>query len=202
MNVTIRNEYRVEAVLTAKELSEYGITYEEIDYKNIETRRVLWTVLDEIKRRYGIKMSLAGKLLIEVIKESDDRFRLCFSSLPPHGSDLKSIKQLIKTENLPIVAEFDTFEDVLSVLSGADPFIADGSVLYEKNGRYRMLFYVSAEKKAVLYGLLCEFAMVFGEPAVEKARCEEHWNCIISENAVNKLISVFSVNRQQPSCLP
>ena len=36
MNVTIRNEYRVEAVLTSDELNEYGITYEEIDYKNID----------------------------------------------------------------------------------------------------------------------------------------------------------------------
>lgn len=191
MNVTIRNEYRVEAVLTSDELGEYGITYEEIDYKNIETRRVLWTVLDKIKQRYGVKINFAGKLLIEVIKESGNNVRLCFSSLPPHGCDEKSVKQLVKTENLPLVAEFQTFEDVLSALINIENFVADASLLYEKNGRYRMLFYCSADKKSLLYGMLCEFSNVSDASAVERARCEEHWNCIISENAVNRLITAF-----------
>ncbi len=194
MNVTIRNEYRVEAVLTSDELNEYGITYEEIDYKNIETRRVLWTVLDEIKRRYDVRMSLAGKLLIEVIKESENSFRLCFSSLPPHGCDIKSVKQLVKTENLPVIAEFNSFEELLTSLSGIKGLTKEG-ILYEKNGRYRMVFYCTPEDKAVLYGMLCEFSEVYCASSVEKARCEEYWNLIIPQKAVSKLISAFLMNQ-------
>lgn len=191
MNVTVRNEYRVEAVLTSDELKEYGITYEEIDYKNIETRRVLWTVLDKIRQRYGVNVSLAGKLLIEVIRESGNSVRLCFSSLPPHGSDEKSVKQLVKTENLPLLAEFVCFEDVLSALMSTEEMETEASVLYEKDGKYRMLFYCNADIKAVLYAILCEFSYVADASVAERARCEEHWNCIIPENAVKRLMTAF-----------
>ncbi len=195
MNVSIKNEYRVEAVLTSRELSEYGITYEEFDYKNIETRRVLWTILDEIKNRYGVKLSFAGKLLIEVIKEAEDKYRLCFSSLPPHSDDGKSIKQLIKTENQPLIAEFESFEDVLSAIFAMCTLKTDATELYEKNGRYRMLFFADTAEKANVNLRICEFGNIVCEPLLEKARCEEHWSCIVKHDAVNKLITAFSESR-------
>lgn len=195
MNVSIKNEYRVEAVFSAAELSEYGITYEEFDYKNIETRRVLWTILDEIKDRYGVKMSLSGKLLIEVIKESEDKFRVCFSSLPPHDCDHKSVKQLVKTESLPVIAEFDSFEDVLSAVFGLPDGQISFSELYENKSRYRVLLFADSSEKANLCSAICEFGNILTEPLLEKARCEEHWNCIIDGNAVNRLISAFSKSR-------
>lgn len=190
MNITVRNEYRVEAELTADELRIYGITYEQFDYKNIETRRVLWSLLDEIRRLYGISLSLSGKLLIEVIKESEDKYRICFSSLPPHGNDLKSVKQLIKSENTPVVAEFCCFEDVLSAALNTEYY--DSCSLFEKNGKYRLIFYVPSKEKTELLGKICEFAELSENPSLEKARCEELWNCIITDDAVKKLISAFS----------
>ncbi|MBR3766927.1 MAG: adaptor protein MecA [Clostridia bacterium] len=190
MNITVRNEYRVEAELTADELKIYGITYEQFDYKNIETRRVLWSLLDEIRRLYGISLSLSGKLLIEVIKESEEKYRICFSSLPPHGNDLKSVKQLIKSENTPVVAEFCCFEDVLSAALNTECY--DSCSLFEKNGKYRLIFYVPSKEKTELLGKICEFAELPENPSLEKARCEEMWKCIITEDAVKKLISAFS----------
>lgn len=190
MNVLVRNDYRIEAVLSCDELSEFGITYDEIDYGNIETRRVLWALLDRIKSLYGISLSLSGKLLIEVIKESQEKIRICFSVLPPHGSDVKSVKQLIKSENHPVIAEFCEFEDVLSFLLHIPEDTA--SAFYEKNGKYRLVFYALPDEKNSILGKACEFSDIRENSAIEKARCEELWNCIIPYVAVRKLKASFS----------
>ena len=71
MNFLIRNEYRAEIILSSTELESYGITYEEIDYGNIETRRLLWTLKSEVQKRFGYTLPLSGRLLIEVIKEQE-----------------------------------------------------------------------------------------------------------------------------------
>lgn len=193
MNVLIRNDYRIEAELTATELDEYGITYEEIDYANIETRRVLWALLDKIRNTYGISLSLSGKLLIEVIKESDEKIRICFSVLPPHGCDGKSVKQLVKSENRPVIAEFSELEDVLSLVTHISGDIP--SVLYEKNGKYRLMLYTQPEEKNRITGKVCEFSLICENIALEKARCEEMWHCIIPGFAVKRLKTAFSEKR-------
>ncbi len=189
MNVLIRNEYRVEIILSFPELESYGITYEEIDYGNIETRRLLWALQDEVQKKYGYSVKLSGKLLIEVIKDSENSVRICFSSLTAKTKDDNSIKQLIKSETSPVIAEFSDFEEMLQALSLLNRTIK--SSLYEKNGKYRILFYVSEAEKDELIYCLCEFSEIFGNSPEETAKCTEMWNMIVSDKAVNCLHGLF-----------
>lgn len=193
MNIIVRNEYRVEAQLSAEELRAYGITYEELDYKNIETRRVLWLLSEKIRSTYGIGINFSGRLLIEVIKEKEDMIRICFSQLSDSLSDEKSVKQLVKSENTPVVAEFSDIEAVLSLLF----FVREefSASFYEKSGKYRLVFNVAQNEKEKLVTQLCEFSEILSFPQLENARCKEHWNCIIENDAVKKLTEAFSVTR-------
>ena len=64
LNITVKNEYRVEAEISADEMEQLGISYGELDYSSVETRRFLWSVIEEI-RGDGIDVDMSGRVLIE-----------------------------------------------------------------------------------------------------------------------------------------
>lgn len=101
MEITVKNEYRVEVELTDAELSRLGVSFESLDYGKIETRRALWTVVGEL-RRQGVEVRLSGRVLIEAGK-TETGCRLAITSLPSKTADAKSVKQLVKSPPLPAV---------------------------------------------------------------------------------------------------
>ena len=188
MNLLVRNEYRAEIILSSPELESYGITYEEIDYGNIETRRLLWTLQREVQKIYGYRIRLSGKILIEVIKDSTDIIRICFSVLSSEEDDDSSVKQLIKSSTAPLIAEFSAFEEMLEAVSVIDS--STKCCLFENNGKYRISFHTDDETKVRLIFSLCEFARIFENSPEEYAHCSEMWN-FITDNAVNCLQRLF-----------
>ncbi len=189
VKVVVLNDYRVEAVLSCEELDGYGISYEEIDYKNIETRRFLWSVTGDIASLCGVRVPLSGKILIEVIKDAGDEFRICFSSLGAPFCDEKSVKQLVKTQTVSLTAEFADIEYVLKSLPRLSSF--EEGALVERDGKYRMLFDVLPSVREELVSAVCEFAEKLDYSRLEAAKSREGWNCIIPEKAVKKLREYF-----------
>ncbi len=189
MNLLVRNEYRTEIILSSPELESYGITYEEIDYGNIETRRFLWALQREVQKIYGYRINLSGKMLIEVIRDSEDVIRICFSLLSPKQADDNSVKQLVKSCTNPLIAEFSDFEEMLEAVSIIGFDIK--SSLFEKNGKYRISFFADEATQSILTFTLCEFAEIFENSPKEAALCNETWNIISADNAVNCLQELF-----------
>lgn len=186
MNIIIKNDYRAEILLTDAELREMDITYEELDYGNVETRRVLWTLLDEVRKRYGTDIDLSGKLLIEVCKEPNDKYRICFTSLPSRTSDTPSVKQLVKTCTEPIALECTDIDT--TVEAAAKTRFNGKSSLYTYSGAYRLLIYAPAEMKPSLYAVLGEYGTILNNiNGSITAECEEYWKLIEEEHAIAKL---------------
>ena len=198
MIVTVQNKYRVEAELTESELIAYGITYEEMDYKNAETRRVLWTIYDEIKKLGDVSISFSGRLLIEVIKDLPDKYRICFTALDAKDTDRASLKQMIKSEEPPVVAEFSCFEDLLDAVR-AIRCEYSGS-LYEKNGVYRLICNVPSLHKEKTKNILGEFSVIVKNPIKAQSQCNEFWNCITENDAIKRVNGCFLRNQQPLSC--
>ena len=57
MKIKAQTDNRICIELTQEDMLELDITYEELDYSNIETRRVLWTLLDEARLKLGRNIS-------------------------------------------------------------------------------------------------------------------------------------------------
>ena len=53
-------------LLTDVDMRQLGITFEELDYSNIETRRVIWTLLEQARCALGRDIDPREKMLIEV----------------------------------------------------------------------------------------------------------------------------------------
>lgn len=189
MNITVYNEYRLEVKLSEKELKAYDITYEDFDYSNIETRRVLWTILDEARHKSGTDINMSGKLLIEVCSLDENGIVISFTSLPPRGNNAPSVKQLIKTQEEAVILETDELDKCV------DAAVAGGfsgrSALFEKNGSYRLVFYSDAQITPVLCARICRFGELHSKKTrMLLASTDELWNKIEGEAAVEKLLEI------------
>ena len=61
MKIEAPEENKIVVRLTADDMTKLHITYEEMDYANIETRRVIWTLLDEARRELGEAGTITAK---------------------------------------------------------------------------------------------------------------------------------------------
>lgn len=118
MKIEAIGEEKILVALSDKDLLELDITYDEMDYSNIETRRVIWTILDEAKRSLGKSIDTDGRILIEVTPSDDGGCIMCFTTMP--GTDYKSKKKLImKKEAEPILfkaLDHNAFLDAIEIL--------------------------------------------------------------------------------------
>ncbi|MBQ7688534.1 MAG: hypothetical protein IJT27_04910 [Clostridia bacterium] len=151
MNIVIKNEYRVEAELTDEELQSLGIRFEQLDYADIETRRVIQTLLGEM-RDAGVNVSLSGRVLIEAHKLPDG-CRFCFSVLPPRTDGAPSVKQLIKRPRVPLLFVCASRQDADRCLACLTD--AAQTRVYEAEGR--ILIYVSGDVMETSLSRAAEF---------------------------------------------
>ena len=185
MRIITVNEYRVEVTLTREELEGFDVTYEQLDYADPETRRVMWTLLSEIRRQNGVDLDLSGKLLIEVNRETDGSCRVCFTVLPQKEGRSGSVKQLVKTETAPVVLETADLDGAIRAAAACKRDI--GSELYHCGGRYRLVLRVGSDQAENAALRVCEFGELSPSPALAAARCAELWECVIPAGAVEAL---------------
>lgn len=185
MRIITVNEYRVEVTLTPEELNEFDITYEQLDYADANTRRVLWTLLSEVRRLNGVSLDLSGRLLIEVNRETDGCCRVCFTSLPQKDGQNASVKQLVKSETAPVVLECADLDSVVrAVIAGKSDVPA---ALYRLGSRYRLILSVNSDERDSAALRVSEFGDLPPNPAVLAAECAELWQCVLPEGAAEML---------------
>ena len=189
MRIVTVNEFRVEVTLSPEELHEFDITYEQMDYADADTRRVLWTLFSEIRAFGGADLDLSGKLLIEVKREADGSCRVCFTALPQKEGQSASVKQLVKTETEPIVLECADLDSVIRAAAAGRTDAA--SSLYAQGGRYRLVWQADSEERRRVALRIAEFGELKTPPALAAAVCAEHWRCVAPDNAAALLRRLY-----------
>ncbi len=91
MKINPVNDYRVEVELCEAEMDRLGLTFEAMDWADVDTRRALWSLVG-LLREQGVNVRLSGRLLIEAGKLPDG-VRLCFTSLPETGKPRLRLKK-------------------------------------------------------------------------------------------------------------
>ncbi len=138
MKIEAIGEEKILVMLSLKDMNELDITYAEMDYSNIETRRVIWTILDEAKRHLGKSLDTDGKILIEVTESDDGGCIMCFTSMP--FTDIKSKKKLVMKKDVePIVFKAlnnDSFLESFKLLNGKNELFKSFDIYSFKNKLY------------------------------------------------------------------
>ncbi len=169
--------------LTKQDMVELNITYEDMDYSTIETRRVIWTLLDEAGKALGKDLDPSRRMIIEATPKSEGGCILSFTIL-----DIKRkvtpAKQLLKKQYEKIICEFESLD---ALYLAAEKFtLSSDSSLYEKNGKYRLIIDNFLCRDAVKH-YFSEFSRILNSDNLVFEHTKEHWNMLIPENAIRTL---------------
>ena len=172
--------------LSADDMKKLNITYEEMDYSKIETKRVIWTILSRAGRTLGREINTSGRLLVEAMRRESGGCVLFFS-VDREKVTTKTKRYLVKKSDY-IACDFD---NVTELINCAERIRFSGftveSRLYKNENKYRLFVRTQTTGAGLLKPCLSEFGNVSGEGALLYAHTAEHWQCITDKKAVEKL---------------
>ena len=156
--------------LTCDEMKDLDITYEDMDYSNIETRRVIWTILDTVRRDTGRDIDPSGNLMIEAAPDTDGGCLLMFTVAS--GPNKKS-ETVISKANPTRIYEFENLDNMLDFLR----FLPDNSRrIFTKGIKYRLE--LPTETANNFHRILNEYGKFVGKDRLTVAVTHEHWTKI------------------------
>lgn len=165
---------KIVAELTKQDMQELDITYDQMDYSNIETRRVIWTVLEKLRQFSGRDIDPSGNLLIEAVAGRDGGCVLCFTvSEQERGTRKISPPVLTKNES-GIIYEFESLNTLLDMIKnvGRDNLSPD-SRIFKKENRYRIMFRCAPAPE--YQRRIEEYGRFIGQNPTLSAHTAEHW---------------------------
>lgn len=168
--------------LTSQDLQELGITYQEMDYNNLETRRVIYTLLQKASIMLDKDIHPSGKMLIEAIP---DAFGGCILYFTVFQSDADKEEVVPSATPFVCVCEFADENDLIDVCrSIMSSFLrSPESKLYSNGRTYRMIF-TGYSNQRKLKSILSEYCNNMSESKTKVAQTREHWKCLCDTNAV------------------
>ena len=173
MKITAENDRCLSVELTGDDMRKLDITYEALDYANIETRRVLWTLLDEARRALGKSISLSDRLIIETTPVQQGGCRFVFTSVPEAGGGEKHLRLITRSGTL--VWEF---ADANALLAFREKTVLPGDcrvAVYYKDGRFRAIASPAACAWETLLAAAEEFGRVLSMDEEKIAEMKERW---------------------------
>lgn len=158
MKIDSGSDGKITVALSNEDMNELDITYDELDYSNIETRRVIWTLLDKAGQTLGKSISTDSRLLIEVLPSKDGGCILHFTFLP--SGDLRAKKRLImKKEAEPLLfTAFDGYDflDCTEIIASMKKWLISVEC-YKYKGKFRFILYPELTFSDSIAFVLSEF---------------------------------------------
>lgn len=166
------NKFIVE--LSPLDMNELDITYEEMDYSDIETRRVIWTILEKVRESTGCDVDPSGSLIIEAAADADGGCILCFTVPESKRRTSHHNPFCINKNSCGIVYEFRSVNDLLDMIKTVGKEnLPKSNKLYRNKKHFRLVLNRSpgsAEKKTIE-----EYATLVGRDVFTVAQTAEHW---------------------------
>jgi len=171
--------------LSCEDMEQLGITYEALDYACVDTRRVIWIILDRVRESTGCDIDPSGQLLIDAMPRPTGGCILFFTikngGCAEHFSGCVPERVLRKQDALVAAFEFENTNSLLDCaaayarsLHSEGEHLFDKSELYASAGRFRLLL-TPAQELSRLRQFFCEYALFCGENAFAADHTREHW---------------------------
>lgn len=166
------HDKKLKIALDASELSRLGLAVSELDYKNVETKRALWQMLGDAKRKCGFDAS-GESLYVEVYPSRSGGCEIFVTCL---SCEKKALRRAF-----PI-----SFDDSESMIAASAALLTAGyrerSFLYRLCGRFYLItFSEDAGDTPLFVSLLGEFGREENESVYDVLKREGQ---LLSENAV------------------
>jgi len=183
MRIEAITRRKIVVELNQEDMNTLDITYDALDYASVETRRVIWVILDRVREATGCDIDPSGQLLIDAMPRPTGGCILFFTLRGGCAETAfgASDRVLRKQEQLMAAFEFADIDALLDCAAayakslrfeGARLFTL--SELYTLEGRYRLLLCPALELCAVKR-FFSEYAVFCGEDSFAACHTREHW---------------------------
>ncbi len=184
MKVDSPTEDKIIVELSPEDMCELDITYETMDYSTVETRRVVWTLLDRAGKQLNRDIDPTEKMLIEAIPRGDGGCLICFTLFEAAGHF--SLSPLVKKQTAYTTFEFVCADSLLEAAAHYRGECDVDSELYESDGKYRLIF-SSQPSKSRLRLYFSEFCENVWDSPHKAAQTREHWRTVCDRNALARI---------------
>lgn len=181
MKIESPNSSKIIVELSDEDMSNLDITYDELDYSNIDTRRVIWTILAKARKYLGRDIDPSGKMTIETLPSAQGGCVILFTV--PEGADATCRRLPIKMCCESPVYEFKNIDDVIDLYSclkkteSADCLKA--GLYFDGEKKYRLVFERMPDTGEIK-NTVKEYALFCGQGEDHAARTKEFWGKICS----------------------
>lgn len=180
MNIEQINDNKIKVTVNQEDQKEFGVTYESMNYSDINTRKLCEKIMLIAKKQTGFSIGNA-KLLVEARQSVNGNVTLYLSKIPV-GSERRE-------EYLCQTICFNSVNDMLDGCNLLLPYLEklECSYLYEYDNKYYLyfeIFEVHADARLLLQNLL-EYSE---RTQYDKYYLSEHGKIIAEGNAIEKIL--------------
>lgn len=191
MRIEQIDKQTVKVILTQADMDDFDITYEEMDYKDPNTRRVILELLQRIKDEMAVDFG-GGKLFVEAFPYLDGGCVLYICTIAAE-SEKKPRPKNTSSFNTPLVFEFDEL-GLMTAACGRLQLrynhIILKSALYLYENRYRLLLYTYFKLDDKLIAMVSEYGRYIGKGSIQSSFVKEHARCLLETNAIETLAAL------------
>ncbi|MBP9988786.1 MAG: adaptor protein MecA [Ruminococcus sp.] len=156
--------------LSCDDMKQLDITYDDMDYSNVETRRVIWTILDNVRQNTGRDVDPSGNLMIEVAPDCDGGCLLMFT-VPDSKS--KETGTVVSKTNPTQIFEFNNSDDFLDAFNAAKNIKNSNERIFTDGKKIRLE--ISSDISAIYGRILKEYGSFVGKDSITVAKTHEYW---------------------------
>lgn len=186
MKIEMLDEKTVKVLLSKLDMNNYHLTYDEMDYRSPDTKKVLLRLLDEVKRQVKIDLS-GGKLFIEAFPYVDGGCIL-YVNLLDARSTRDTVAQKSRTSiELPLIITVDGIKHLGPLCGQLKKRMGEiilKNELYRLDDKYCLLIYTYCRTDSELVRLAGEYSCKCTKGPIAAARVREHGSPLISEDAI------------------
>lgn len=190
MKIEPLDDKTVKVVLSKVDMDGFQLTYEEMDYQNPETKRVILHLIDEIRDQVDIDLS-EGKLFIEAFPYADGGCILYVNVLDTaRGTDVRLPKKHRTSFDTPLIFVFEDLSSLSALavrLNARYSHVILKDSLYLLDHKYYLMIYTYFKMDNEIIHLLGEYGRFYGKGAVRSSLIKEHAKELLKSDAAQTL---------------
>lgn len=194
LKIELLDDKTVKILLSKFDMTTFNLCYDEMDYKNPETKRVILKLIDEIKKEVKINLN-TGKLFIEAFPYADGGCILYVNVLDSTKIQSQAQKKLKPGFDTPLIF---MLEDVNSLGTLSNRLITRyshiilKSSLYLWDNKYYLMLYTYFKMDSEIINLINEYGKLYGKGTIQSSIIKEHAKELITNDAIAMLDSCLS----------
>ncbi len=193
MELTPIGKEKLEITLTKKDMERFRLTAERLDYKNTETRRAVWTILDKAKRQTGFDAA-KGQIRIDALPGKEGG---CIIFITKTEKEMNGTREKYSSEkSRTAVYSFSCLAHLLAAAQFLKErgYRGESSAFWEEgeNGKYYLALCWGEKNNYAVFESM--FTGEFGQKLPYEhalAYINEHGTCICEKNAVKTLAKML-----------